>query len=260
MSVLEQAIDELYQLPLSDFTAARNRLAKTLTGTERDRVRALEKPAAIPFAVNRLFWRARPVYDRLLKAGAALRAAQIDALEGRPGRVLKASSAHRQALADATTRALALAGNADVRPAAEPLSRMLEAVSLAVTPPDPPGRIVEVVQLSGFEALAGLRPAAAPATPRARTRDGDKTSSGRDRQAEEDRQERQRADAARALADAERALTSARERETFARSRVTAARAHLSDAESAFEAARAEVDTCEAAVRTARTAAHRARV
>jgi hypothetical protein len=263
VSVLEQAIDDLYRLPLGDFTAARNRLAKTLAGTERERVRTLEKPAVVPWAVNQLYWRARPAYDRVLKAGAALRAAQIDALEGRPGRVPKASSAHRQALADATTRALALAMEHDVRPAAEPLSRMLEALSLSPAPPDPGGRLTEVIQLSGFEALAGVRPAApAPApAPASRGPSRDKASAvRRDDAADAEQLERQRAQAAEALKDAERSLAAAREREARERGRVATARAQLGEAEAALESARADVEACEAALRTARTAAHRARV
>jgi len=80
VSALDAKIDDLYRLPLSEFTGARNALAKTLTGDEAKRVRALEKPTVVPWAVNQVYWRARSTYDRLMKSGEKLRAAQIAAL------------------------------------------------------------------------------------------------------------------------------------------------------------------------------------
>src|SRR5437773_10087717 len=59
---LESEVDRLYQLPLSEFTAARNALAKTLKGDEAARVRALAKPTVVPWAVNQLYWRDRKIY------------------------------------------------------------------------------------------------------------------------------------------------------------------------------------------------------
>jgi hypothetical protein len=41
---------------------------------------------------------------------------------------------------------------------------MLEALSLAEQPPEPPGRLTELLQPSGFEALAGIAPAAGDRT------------------------------------------------------------------------------------------------
>src|SRR5437763_1720908 len=74
---IERQIDELFQLPSNQFTAARNALAKTLTGDEAREVKALKKPSAVAWAVNQVFWKARPAYDALMKAGHALRAAQL---------------------------------------------------------------------------------------------------------------------------------------------------------------------------------------
>lgn len=48
----------------------------------------------MPAIVNYLYWDARPDFDRLMRVGAVLRMAQIDALEGR------ALSSRREALAD----------------------------------------------------------------------------------------------------------------------------------------------------------------
>src|SRR5262245_4522723 len=80
---LESKIDDLYGLPLAEFTAARNALAKTVTGPDKERVRTLAKPTVVPWAVNQLYWRSRPAYDKLMKSGEKLRAAQLAALDGR---------------------------------------------------------------------------------------------------------------------------------------------------------------------------------
>ena len=159
--ILDTKIDDLYRLPLAEFTATRNALAKTLTGDEAKRVRALVKPTLVPWALNQLFWKARPTYERLLKSGDALRKAQISALEGRGVDVRRASEAHRKALADALREATRLAEAEGSRPGADDLARMHEALSLAATHPERPGRLTEIVRPAGFEALAGV-PVAPP--------------------------------------------------------------------------------------------------
>jgi hypothetical protein len=106
--------------------------------------------------LNQLFWKARPTYERLLKSGDALRKAQIAALKGRGSDVRRASEAHRKALADAVREATRLAAAEGSRPGADDLARMLEALSLAATHPEWPGRLTAVLQPAGFEALAGV--------------------------------------------------------------------------------------------------------
>jgi hypothetical protein len=155
---LDTQIDELYELPLGEFTAARNALAKTLTGADASRVKRLEKPTVVPWAINQLYWRDRSTWDRLMKSGAALRTAQIAALEGKKTDVRKAGDAHRKALADAVARATGLATERDAKPGAELLARMLEALSIAAAPLPHPGRLTDVVQPAGFEALTGVTP------------------------------------------------------------------------------------------------------
>jgi hypothetical protein len=153
---LDDEIDDLYRGPLGEFTAARNGLARTLTGAGAQRVRKLAKPTLIAWAVNQLYWRARPVYDRLLKSGAALRDAQLGALKGKRTDVRAAAETHRAALAAAVARAVEIAGAQGARPEAEPLARMLEAVSLAGTHPERPGRLTRPAAPAGLEALKGL--------------------------------------------------------------------------------------------------------
>ena len=162
MLPVESSIDDLYKGPLSEFVPARTNLAKTLTGPEAQRVKALKKPTLVPWAVNQVYWHARPVYDRLAKSGAALRSAQVAALSGRPANVRGATESHRKAISEAVAEASRLATRADTHPSAEELARMFEAISVTPELPDPPGRLVKTLAPAGFEALAGIaiKPAA----------------------------------------------------------------------------------------------------
>lgn len=157
-------IDELYQLPQGEFVGARNALSKTLSGSDAAHVKALPKPTVVPWGINQLYWRDRNTYDRVMKTGEAVREAQIAALKGRAADIRRASEAHRSAIAEAVRSATSLAAEHGSRPSPEPLARMLEALSLSANKPDPPGRLTELVQPSGFEALAGITPVARPVT------------------------------------------------------------------------------------------------
>jgi hypothetical protein len=156
---VESQIDELYKSSLSDFVKARDALARSLKGQDDDaakQVKALGKPTVVPWAVNQLYWQARPVYHGLVKAGEKLRAAQIAALKGRGRDLKEAAAAHRKAVSDAVATATRLAEAQGQRPAADALGRMLEALSLTETPAERPGRFTELLQPAGFEALAGI--------------------------------------------------------------------------------------------------------
>jgi hypothetical protein len=157
---LDSRIDELYQKPLDEFTAARNALAKTLSGDDAQSVRKLAKPTVVPWAVNQLYWHDRRAYDRLLTSGARLRAAQIAALKGRSKDLRSVADAHRNAIAEAAQHATRIAAQAGSSPNPDELTRTLEALSLAPELPEPPGRLTRPLQPAGFEALAGVVPAA----------------------------------------------------------------------------------------------------
>lgn len=157
MSALDAKIDELYRLPLAEFTPARNALAKTLSKDDAKLVKALQKPAVVPWAVNQVYWRARATYDRLMKSGEKLRSAQIAALEGRAGDVRAASETHRRTISEAVAEAERLASASGAKPGADPLARTFESLSLAAAnAPGRPGRLITALQPAGFEALAGL--------------------------------------------------------------------------------------------------------
>ena len=90
-------LDGLYQVPLSDFTAARNELAKRL-GREGVSVKALPKPNLAAWTVNQLYWQRRPLYDAVVAASGRRRDAHARILSGRDGDVAGAEAAHRDAM------------------------------------------------------------------------------------------------------------------------------------------------------------------
>jgi hypothetical protein len=160
VSALDGKIDDLYKQPLNEFTSARNALAKSLSGDDAKRVRALAKPTVVPWAVNQVYWRARSAYDRLMKSGEQLRKAQIAALEGKAADVRAASESHRRAIAEAVGEAQRLAAASGSKPGPDALMRTFEALSLAGEPPEAPGRLTQALQPAGFEALVGVKPQA----------------------------------------------------------------------------------------------------
>jgi hypothetical protein len=153
---LDTRIDDLYQQPLDAFIEARTALAKSLTGDDAKRVRSLAKPTVVPWAVNQVFWRARPTYDAVIKSGERLRKAQIAALEGRTADLRGTSDAHRRALAEAVKEAERLSARSGSKPSPDALMRTFEALSLAAERPDAPGRLTRPLQPAGFEALGGI--------------------------------------------------------------------------------------------------------
>ncbi len=181
---MDAKIDRLYQLALDEFTAARNTLAKSLTGADAALVKKLVKPTVVPWAVNQVYWRARPAYDRLLKCGEKLRATQIAALEGRKADVAAASDAHRRAIADAVREAERLTAGVKAKPGAEALSRTFEALSLTRTPPEAHGRFTTELQPAGLEALAGITPKAPPKSSGVRLQPDPKPAADLKREAE----------------------------------------------------------------------------
>ena len=65
-------IDNLYQLPLSDFTGARNALAARVRGEQGTEaaaaIKSLAKPSIPAWVVNQLYWRDRKDFERARRA------------------------------------------------------------------------------------------------------------------------------------------------------------------------------------------------
>ena len=83
------ALASLYQAPLAEFIARRSTLASQLKRSgHKDvaaRIAAATKPSRAAHLVNQVFWRAQPIYDAVLDAGTAARAAQQARLLGDTG-------------------------------------------------------------------------------------------------------------------------------------------------------------------------------
>jgi hypothetical protein len=220
-------MDELYRRPLNEFVASRNELAAALEGADRKRVKALEKPSALAWAVNQTYWHARAAYDRVLKAGSALRAGQLSSLRGRSADVRSLIEHHREAVGQAVAAALKLADAAGVHPPADALRTMFETMSTRESVPESHGRFVKTLQASGFEALAGISVAASSQSPAARTGKSDGArhltlASSRDARAAAKRREAEEKEA-RERARAERRYQAAVDRAEHAADRTRTA-------------------------------------
>jgi hypothetical protein len=241
VSNIDSRIDDLYRLPPDEFVAARTALAKTLTGDDAKRVKALQKPTVVPWSVNQVYWHARDVYDRVLKAGEKLRDAQLTALKGRASDVRGATTAHREAVAAAVKAASRLATDAGARPDPEPLARMFEALSLQKTTSEQHGRFTKPLQPQGFEALAGIAIKAIPPSirePAAKEKTPAPKSQGSTPSAEEAREIRRREhEAAVAARQHEAALKTAETRLSHARADEAKSRAEWDRAKKALDEA-----------------------
>lgn len=113
MSELLEVADDLYALPLGDFTPARDARAKELKGTDLAApVKALRKPSLAAWVVNLLVRRDPDQVAQVLAVGAALREAQA----GMSGAELRELTKQRRQLTAAiTTQARSLAREEGVR-------------------------------------------------------------------------------------------------------------------------------------------------
>ncbi len=154
---LDPQIDELYKLPLDEFTKARNELARTLAGDQKKEVASLVKPSLPMWVVNQLYWDNAPAYKALVDASEKLRAAHRSALTGRPVDTRKADDLHKTTLEKAFAQAVSAAQKHGVRltdAAREAVRR-----TLAALPTDEPaGRITREPPPAGFSLFTGIKP------------------------------------------------------------------------------------------------------
>jgi hypothetical protein len=162
---LDREIDRLYGLPLGEFTAERDALARRLRGDgQRDEaaeVGGLRKPVLAAWVVNRLARERRNDVRALVAAAAAIRA-------GKP----EADERFRTA-ADDLVRAARELLVAEGRMASDAVVRDVATTLRSAAAADPElltgGRLTEPVEATGFEAMAGaVAPAKRPARARAR--------------------------------------------------------------------------------------------
>lgn len=172
---LDTGIQRLYGLPLSEFTASRNALAKQLrkAGNREgaEEVASLPKPTVSAWAVNHLFTAESAQMDKLLVAGEGARKALRKIFSGgNPGALRDAIQEARDLanqLRDRAVAAVAAESRAPGQAIIERIATNLQ--SLAFSPAAEP--VVERGWLDvdlpppGFEVLAGLQLAATSGKP-----------------------------------------------------------------------------------------------
>lgn len=197
-------IDRLYELPLEEFTAARNELAGRLGDAS---IKQLKKPTVPAWAVNQLSRRREVDVRRLLRAGEQLEQAQKRAVEGGDQQTFeRARQAERDALRRLRSQAadvLRTGGHQATDATLERVARTLHAGSATEEGRAllRAGQLSEELEPQGFGALVGVKPAAS----RARKKAPDKSRVRKARE-EADAAEREAAAAAATVRDAERDL------------------------------------------------------
>lgn len=170
MTALLDVADELYALPLADFTPARDARVKELKGTPlASQVKALKKPSTAAWVLNLLVRREAGQVDQLLVVGAALREAQAAMSAGELRALTKQ---RRQVTAAVTGQARALAGKEGLR-VTEAVAEQVEATLTAAMVDESAGTalrsglLVATLHTTGVEPLSQGDVAAALAIPEA---------------------------------------------------------------------------------------------
>jgi hypothetical protein len=249
---IEADIDRLYQLPLDEFTPARNALAKT-AGKDAARVRALSKPPIAAWAINQLYWQNGDLWNALVAAAENAQRAHRAVLAGKAADVRAASKVHEDAVDKALRATLALLAQAK-HPATDATKHAIGTTLRAVPGDEPPGRFTRTLQPAGFGMLTGLPIAPGPGPKRQKAAPAPRTkSAGAERpEPRVDAKTLTRARQAAAMAaDALRTAEAAVRREEFERAR---AEREEKRAETAVEKARDERDRANAELATAEAA------
>lgn len=242
MSDSNDRVDELYQAPLDEFTAARNALAKE---TGDSAIKKLEKPNLAAWAVNQLFWQKRKLYDEVIKTSGQVRTAHKQKLAGKSADVRAAEVFHGEAMRkakDAIRAILESAGNSAVDGVMTPITETLDALPTT----DPPGRLTKPLRRTGFEALQGVAIAAKPSTPVAKP-EGKKPAPD-----ETDRARKKREAELQELAMARERLRFAEAAEREAEASVDRAKRTLDRAERTRERVEGELEQATVAEKAAR--------
>lgn len=233
----DDALQELYQVPLSQFVAERKRLAGELKaqGDVRGAKQLLERkrPTVSAWVVNQLYWHARDAFDEMLATAEQLRRGH-----------LAASADHREAIAKLRQRAATLLEDSGHAASESTLRRVTTTLSaLAATgsfDPDPPGALAADRDPPGFEAI-GI-PSELPSEPIDRAPSPkEKPETGKDELA--------KARAAREADEAEQRRREELAEKKRAEEERKRRRAERHQVETALRAARAELDTRERAIR-----------
>jgi hypothetical protein len=231
-------IDALFQLPLAEFTGARNALAKQLKNEGRtldaERVKGLAKPPATAWVVNQLYWQDAKAIERLIALGERARKAQTGQLRNADLRaLLDEKKQMTTALLAKASALLEEAGHAASADSMRRVSATLESLAAWGDMEGVPkaGRLTADVDPPGFDTLAVLmggkkieaekvllfrapKPAEDPAATRARLHEAVQAAEKALREAHRDAE---RADSALAKANARVATVEKQKQEIDAR-------------------------------------------
>jgi hypothetical protein len=265
--------DELYSLPLDEFTAARNDLERRLRRDgereEAQAVKALRKPTVAAWALNQVARQNEEGLKALLGAGERLRGAQEALLEGGDrGELAAAAEEERESVGRLSREAAAIAAEAGVATGAGLDEKLRATLHAAATDAEVAGELAagrltrerEVMGMFGLaeppaETAPARRPAKAGRRGAAKAKDDgeaerakaeEKAAEEAERRAREVERElkaagRAESKARRRLAQAERTAEAARERATAAAERLRAAEREERDAAGNLQAAEEEV-------------------
>jgi hypothetical protein len=165
MPKLDDDIDALFKLPLTEFVGARKALAARLKKSgfvsEAESVKALAKPSISAWTVNQLYWRHREAFDELIATSQRFRKAQV---AGKMVNMREALDARREALSHLSalaTEALLDAGHNPSLDTVRRIATTLEALSVATSPSGPTlGRLTHDIDPPGFDSLGSFTPSA----------------------------------------------------------------------------------------------------
>jgi hypothetical protein len=260
MDAPARAPEDLYGLPLEEFTPARDALAKELKAAGRKdeaaEVKALRKPTLAAWALNRAARDHPDAVERLRAVGADLRAAQDEALSGDARRLRDAG----RALADEIDRFGTLAADAlrsAGRPATAAQQEKLAATLRTAAVDDAAGDVlargvlVDDLEATGFSLLASGSGDLSATLPGAERREKKSKASKEALEAVESA----RRDLRRAEAEAEIAGTRAHHRAERAEAAAKRAAETQREADEARSAAEDAAGEAEAARRRAADAA-----
>src|SRR5438105_4183334 len=164
MPKLDDDIDALFKLPLTEFVGARKALAAGLKQkglvSEAEGVKALAKPSISAWTVNQLYWRHREAFDELIATGQRFRKAQAT---GKMVNMREALDARREALSRLSDLASETLRDAGHNPSLDTLRRIattLEALSAYPSLSEGPtlGRLTHDIDPPGFGSFGSFTP------------------------------------------------------------------------------------------------------
>ncbi len=250
----DEEVDALYQLPLNEFTNARNalavRLKKAGQGSKWAKVKSLIKPSLAAWAANQLYWKHKEAFENLITTGQNLLQAQLSQLTGKPAEMDKAHSEQIAAISvllNLSAELVRESGHNETPQMTRRMSRTLDALSIYPEGADAPtpGRLTADVEPLGFETISAMIPIKGLDKPQVKTKKVIPLKPPIEKETKQERAGQSSAIAKTALLDAEKkvqairkkvqSLNAAREK---AAAEVNAAEKAKADAEERYQKAK----------------------